>query len=158
MSDQNENTTPERDIVFQRSKLLNAFYVKTAMCAAGQRSGPTFSTFRAGYGLVDETDPLAPVMLDIPANMQDIPNVFYDGTLVSEYSDGVVLCSCEIPAGSVSTPKKYSVLGIYDQDGDLVTVCTKLPDWFSPNESDRCSASLTFPLEYPSQEESDVTV
>ena len=133
--------------VYQRSKLLNKYYEKVGMAAAGQGVCPRFEEFRAGFGLVDVSDPDAPVLLDIPANMTDVPKEFYRGAVEAEYSNGVTVCKCEIPAGAVSTPHKYNLIGIYDQDGDLVAVCTTFPDWVTPTEADRSYPALTFPVE-----------
>lgn len=135
------------DKIYQRSRLLNRYYEKVGMAAAGQGACPRFTEFRAGYGLVDTSDPDNPVLLNIPANMRDVPNEFYRGMVDAEYSNGVTLCKCEIPAGAVDTPVKYNLIGIYDQDGEMVAVCTTFPDWVTPTETDRSYPALTFPLE-----------
>lgn len=135
------------DKIYQRSRLLNRYYEKVGMAAAGKGACPRFTEFRAGYGLVDESNPQSPVLLNIPANMSEVPGEFYRGMVEAEYSNGVTLCKCEIPAGAVDTPVKYNLIGVFDQDGDLVAVCTTFPDWVTPTETDRSYPALTFPLE-----------
>lgn len=135
------------DIIYQRSKLLNRYYEKVGKAGAGLGSCPKFTEFRAGYGLVDTSDPEHPILLNIPANMTEVPNEFYRGLLTAEYSNGVLLCKCEIPAGAVAKPVQFNLIGIFDQDGDLIAVCTSFPDWVTPTEADRSYPSLTFPLE-----------
>jgi len=135
------------EIIYQRSKLLNAYYEKVGKAAAGMGSCPRFTEFRAGYGLVNTSDPDKPVLENIPANMTEVPSEFYRGIVEVEYSNGVTLCKCEIPVGAVSEPTKYNLIGIFDQDGDLVAVCTTFPDWVTPTEADRSYPALTFPLE-----------
>lgn len=133
--------------VYQRSKLLNRYYEKVGKAAAGIGHCPRFVQFQAGYGLVDTSNPNAPVLLNIPPNMTEVPEPFYQGLVQVEYSNGVTLCKCEIPVGAVSEPTKYNLIGIYDQDDDLVAVCTTFPDWVTPTEADRSYPALTFPLE-----------
>lgn len=142
-------------VVYQRSKLLNRYYEKIGKVAAGVGSCPVFTEFRAGFGLVDQTDPANPVLLDIPANMKEVPNEFYRGLVEAFYSNGVTQCKCEIPVGAVSEPKQYNLIGIYDQEGDLVAVSTTFPDWLIPTESERCYPSLTFPVEVVEDENAE---
>lgn len=132
---------------YQRSKLLNKYYEKIGMTAAGQGSCPVFTLFAAGFGLVDETDPENPVLQDIPPNMTEVPREFYRAEVEASYSNGQTICKCEIPVGGVDTPQRFNLIGIFDQDGDLVAVCTTLPDWVTPNEADRAYPVLTFPIE-----------
>lgn len=134
--------------VFQLSRLLNKYYEKVGKAAAGIGACPKFTEFRAGFGLVDETDPDNPQLLQIPPDMTEIPREFYRGLVSAEYSNGTTLCKCEIPQGAVSDAKRYSLTGIYDQDSDLVAVCLTLPDWVTPNEMYRSYPSLSFPMEY----------
>lgn len=133
--------------VFQQAKLLNRYYEKVGLAAAGKGNCPRFTEFRAGFGLVDESNPEAPVLLAIPANLTEIPREFYRGLVEAEYSNGSTLCKCEIPIGGVSTPTRFNMIGIVDQDGDLVAVCTTFPDWVTPTEADRTYPSLNFPIE-----------
>lgn len=134
---------------YQRSKLLNRYYEKVGMAAAGQGACPHFTKFVAGFGLVDETDPENPKLLHIPPDIKEIPREFYRATLEAQYSDGSTLCRCEIPVGAVETPQRYNMIGILDQDDELVAVCLTLPDWVTPTEADRAFPVLTFPLEDP---------
>lgn len=140
------------DTIYQRSKLLNKYYEKTGKAAAGIGACPKFVEFRAGYGLVDMSDPDNPVLLNIPANMSEVPNEFYRGIVEAEYSNGVTQCKCEIPIGAASVPTKFNLIGIFDQDSDLVAVCTTFPDWVTPTEVDRSYPALTFPIEDDEEE------
>ena len=134
---------------YQRSKLLNVYYEKIAMTASGAEDAhcPVFTEWAAGFGLVDETDPDNPVLQDIPGDMTEVPREFYRDVIETQYSNGQVICKCEIPVGAVETPQRFNLIGIFDQDGDLVAVCTTLPDWVTPNEADRAYPILTFPIE-----------
>ena len=139
--------TDKTDVIFQRSKLLNRYYEKVAKAAAGIGHCPRFWEFGAGFGLVDQSDVAHPKLLDIPANMSEVPNEFYRAELTAEYSQGVTMCACEIPAGAVSEPVQYNLIGIYDQDNELVAVCTTFPDWVTPTEAERVMPALAYPLD-----------
>ena len=143
--------------VYQRSKLLNKYYEKVGRVAAGEAGAacPKFTEFRAGYGLVDVSDPDSPVLEHIPPNMTTVPNEFYRGLVTATYSNGVTVCKCEIPANAVVEPVKYNLIGIFDQEGDLVAVCTTFPDWVTPTEADRTYPALTFPIEAVSNDDDD---
>lgn len=132
---------------WQMSKLLNRYYFKTGMANAGNGSCPKFVEFRAGYGLVDDSCPEKPLLKHIPPNMQEIPNEFYRGLVEASCSNGVVVFKCEIPQGAVSSPVRHNLIGIYDQDSELVAVCSTLPDWVTPTEMYRAFPALTFPIE-----------
>lgn len=133
--------------VWQQAKLLNLYYQKVGLAAAGKGSCPRFTEFRAGFGLVDETDLNNPKLLNIPPNLTEVPNEFYRDLVEVEYSDGVTLCKCEIPLGAVGTPVRHNLIGVCDQDSDLVAVCTTLPDWVTPSELYRSFPAVKFPLE-----------
>ena len=139
--------TPQK--VWQTAKLLNRYYDKIGKAAAGIGKCPRFSEFRAGYGLVDESDPADPALLDIPPEMAEIPGEFYRGLVEAQYSDGLLLCKCEIPASAVSEPKRHSLIGIFDDDGELIAVCATLPDWVTPTEVYRAFPAISFPVEKP---------
>lgn len=134
-------------IVYQQAKLLNRYYEKVGRAAAGMGQCPHFVEFRAGFGLVDETDLNHPLLLPIPPNMSAVPNEFYRGPCEPTYANGVTLCKCEMPAGTVGEPKRYNLIGIFDQDSELVAVCVTLPDWITPAEIERAYPALTFPIE-----------
>lgn len=132
---------------WQMSKLMNRYYLKTGMANTGNGSCPKFVEFRAGYGLVDETCPGKPKLLHIPPNMIEVPGEFYRGLVNSTCSNGIVTFECEIPQGAVSEPARHNMIGIFDQDSELVAVCTTLPGWFTPTEIYRAFPALTFPIE-----------
>lgn len=133
--------------VWQQARLLNLYYEKVGKSAAGLGACPQFTEFRAGYGLVDDTDPANPVLLAIPANMADIPNEFYRGLVDVAYNNGTTICKCEIPQQAVGSPVRHNLIGIYDQDSELVAVCQTLPDWVTPTEIYRAFPAITFPIE-----------
>lgn len=132
---------------WQQAKLLNRYYEKVGRAAAGQGCCPRFVEFAAGFGCVDESDPRHPVLINIPPNMEEVPNEFYRAEVQVEYSNGVTLCKCEIPQAAVAEPVRHNLIGIFDQDGELVAVCTTLPDWVTPSEIYRAFPAITFPLE-----------
>lgn len=134
-------------VIWQQAKLLNRYYEKVGLAAAGIGHCPRFTEFRAGFGLIDETDTAHPVLLNIPPNMIEIPNEFYRGLVEVSYSSGVTLCKCEIPESAVGSPVRHSLIGIYDQDSDLIAVCLTLPDWVTPSEIYRAFPAVTFPME-----------
>ncbi len=138
---------PENRQIWQLSKLLNRYYEKVGKAAAGKGRCPRFAEFRAGYGLVDETDPARPTLLPIPGTMKEIPNEFYRGLVNAEYSEGAVLCKCEIPQGAVGAPVRHNLIGVYDEEGDLIAVCATLPDWVTPTEIYRAFPAITFPMD-----------
>lgn len=138
---------PETQKTYQQSKLLNRYYDKIGRAAVGQGACPHFIEFRAGFGLLDECDPGDPKLLPIPPDMTEIPREFYRGLIEAEYSNGTILCKCEIPLGTVSEPTRYNMIGIYDQDTELIAVCTMLPDWVTPTEMNRAYPAVIFPIE-----------
>lgn len=138
--------------VWQRAKLLNRYYDKVGLAAAGIGRCPRFVEFRAGFGLVDEYSPSDPVLQNIPPDMKEIPNEFYRGLVDVSYSAGVALCKCEIPQGAVGSPVRHNLIGIYDDEGDLIAVCSTLPDWVTPSEVYRAFPAITFPREEESSD------
>lgn len=144
---------PDSPTIWQASKLLNTYYKKVGMAAAGKGHCPRFAEFRAGFGLVDETDPAKPSLLPIPGTMTEIPNEFYRGLVETEYSNGIVLCKCEIPQGAVGEPVRHNLVGVYDEEGDLIAVCATLPDWVTPTEIYRAFPAIHFPMD--SEDEND---
>ena len=145
------NTAVEADndkvTVWQRAKLMNRYYDKIGMAATGQGKCPHFVEFRAGFGLIEEDSLTGPVLSDIPADMTDIPSEFYRGLVEVAYSAGALVCKCEIPQGAVGNPVRYNLIGIYDEDSELVAVCSTLPDWVTPTELYRAFPVITFPIE-----------
>lgn len=140
-------TSDNEPAVWQQAKLLNRYYDKVGKAAAGQGNCPRFTEFRAGFGLVDEADPSKPILQPIPPNMEEVPGEFYRGIIDVSYSNGVTLCKCEIPQTAVGAPVRHNIIGIYDQDGELMAVCVTLPDWVTPAEVYRAFPAITFPIE-----------
>ncbi len=133
---------------WQLAILLDRYYEKVGKAAAGMGSCPKFVEFRAGYApdLMDNTA-VPPSLLPIPRDMVDIPNEFYRAEVVASYSNGVTLCKCEIPQSGVSAPVQHNIIGLFDQDGDLVAVALTLPDWVTPSEVYRAYPAITFPIQ-----------
>lgn len=146
-----QNETPQASpSPWQQAKLLNRYYRRVGMAAAGEDSCPRFVTFKAGYdpaleGPEDESG--RPTLNDVSMKMRDIPNPFYEGTVAVDWSEGATLCVAEIPKGAVPEPTKFNLIGIYDQDGGLVAAAATLTDWLTPDELDRSYLSVTFPME-----------
>lgn len=134
---------------WQTSKLMNRYYDKIGRAAADLGVCPKFKTFKAGYGYVDENvaEGQTPLLQAIPADLEEVPNSFYTGNVSVSYSNGTTLVRCEIPQGAVSAPVKCNVIGVYDQDDELVAVCATLPDWVTPSEVYRAYPAITFPIE-----------
>lgn len=133
--------------IWQQARLLNRYYEKVGMAAAGSGCCPRFTEFAAGYGLVDDADPANPKLLPIPASLEELPGEFYRGGIETQFADGVTLCKCEIPQAAVGAPVRHNLIGIYDQDSELVAVCQTLPDWVTPSEIYRAFPAVTFPIE-----------
>lgn len=133
--------------IWQQSKLLNKYYEKVGLAAAGHGKCPRFMEFSAGYGLINDADSALPVLLPIPPDMSEIPNEFYRGLAEVSYSNGVTLCKCEIPQSAVGSPVRHNLIGIFDEDGELMAVCQTLPDWVTPSEIYRAFPAITFPIE-----------
>ena len=135
---------------WQQAKLLNAYYRKVGRAAVGQGACPHFETFQAGYDpeLVGPPDEQGrPTVADIPMKLAEVKNPFYLGTVDSAFSEDTALCVCEIPKGAASEPVQFNVVGLYDQDGELVAAAATLVDWLTPDELDRTYLSVTFPIE-----------
>lgn len=147
MSNPVVNTKPTN--TWQQARLLNKYYEKVGKAAAGVAGSqcPRFTLFGAGFGYVDETDPNNPDLLPIPADLTKVPSEFYKDQVTVSYSKGVTLCKCEIPNNAVDKPVRHNLIGIYDQDNELVAVCTTLPDWITPTEIYRAYPAITFPIE-----------
>jgi hypothetical protein len=142
---------PENNPVWQRAILLDKYYEKVGLAAIGEGGCPRFVSFEAGYGLLDysavvEPDDL-PVIEPIPRDMASVPGSFFSGAITGEYAAGKLTLSGVIPAGGVSTPQLCSLVGIFDQDGDLVAMCASLPDWVAPNEIYKTYPIITLPME-----------
>lgn len=138
---------PDKPSVWQQTKLLNRYYEKVGLAAAGEGICPKFVEFRAGYGLVDDSDSAMPQLLPISGSMSEIPNEFYRGICEVEFSKGMVICKCEIPQSAVSEPVRHNLVGIFDQDSELIAICQTLPDWVTPSEVYRAFPTVTFPYD-----------
>jgi hypothetical protein len=134
------------DTAWLRAKILNRYYDKVGNVAAGAGACPVITTFGVGYGLVDESGD-TPVLAAIPPDLAAVPAEFHVGAPVVAYSNGNLVSQCIVPQGSVGSPVKGNVVGLYDQAGDLVAVCTTYPDWITPDEDFRVNITMSFPVE-----------
>lgn len=132
--------------VWKRTKILPLLGYKMARSMCGQIACPKIEKFRLGYGLVnDAVNP--PVLLPIPDDLEVLPGVFFVGAPQSAASDNRALFACPVPAGSVAVPTRYSCIGLYDQDDDLVAVGVTLPEWLTPDKDYTARPYIDFPTE-----------
>jgi len=129
---------------WKRTAILPLFYWKMARSFCDLLPCPRIKKFKLGFGYVDESG-TTPVFLPIPDDLADIPEAFFEGVPEAAASEGRALFSCVVPTGSVAAPTRCSMLGLYDQDGDLVAVGQFLPDWITPDESNIFRPLIDFP-------------
>jgi hypothetical protein len=132
--------------VWKRTKILPVLGFKMARSICDQIPCPKITRFRLGYGLVDESGE-TPVLQAIPDNLETLPGVFFEGVPASAASEGRALFTCAAPAGSVNMPTRYSCVGLYDQDDDLVAVGVRLPMYLTPDEDYTARPFIDFPSE-----------
>ncbi|CCO46642.1 conserved hypothetical protein [Vibrio nigripulchritudo SOn1] len=136
---------------WQLAKLLPRFYEKNALSICGKASHFKITTFKFGHDpkYVNESKS-PPELVAFDENENTISNIFYTGTLDPNtdvvWSNGRVLFRCEMPKGGVSSPSKFSLTGLFDNDGDLVAVSVDLPDWVTPDESLDVHPYIQFPI------------
>lgn len=129
---------------WKSAKILPHFYDRIGQALIGAGPCPKIVKFKMGHGYVDESvEP--PALLEIPDDLADIPNVFFEGVPELVHSDGRVLSKCHLPQGSVLEPRKYSMTGLYDDQDQLVAVCIDLPDWIVPSDWQTTYAYIDFP-------------
>lgn len=134
---------------YKRSTLLTAFYDRIAGALSGTEPCVKIAEFRFGHGFVDEAtlDPETglPTLLPIPSDLSALPGEFFTGIPQMQKSDGRVLVRCHFPAGSVAQPHKFSLIGLYDEQGNLLCVMQDLPDWLTPSDEHTAYGYLDFP-------------
>lgn len=131
---------------WKRTTILPRLYWKLARAFCDQLPCPRIRAFRLGYGYIDDSG-ATPQIQTIPDDLADIPAVFFAGTPESAASDGRALFSCVVPEGAVAVPTRCSMLGLYDQDDELVAVAQFLPAWINPDEANTYRPFIDFPTE-----------
>ncbi|GAB6035889.1 hypothetical protein JCM15519_04480 [Fundidesulfovibrio butyratiphilus] len=132
--------------VWKRTKTLPMLGYKMARSICDQIPCPKITKFRLGYGLVDESGD-TPALQAIPDDLDTLPGVFFEGAPTPAASEGRALFVCPVPAGSVPVATKYSCIGLYDQDDDLVAVGLRLPTWITPDSDYTARPFIDFPTE-----------
>lgn len=129
--------TTDSEEAWKGARLLPRFYERSAMGAAGIQPPFKFGRFGMGYGYIDDsTNP--PTLEPIPDDLSVIPNEFYSGTFSADdfvYNNGLLMMRCHMPRGGISESKQYSVIGIYDEQDNLLAASVTLPSWVSSDEA-----------------------
>jgi hypothetical protein len=138
----------EDEKIFQSAIILDRFYEKVGRAAAGIGQCPRIIKFKAGYGYLNESVPEGkpPEILSVPYDLEEVPEPFYTGSVDAQFSNGSTLVKCTIPEGGIATSKRCSVIGLYDQDEELVAMCVALPDWVKPSQEYTVYPSINFPI------------
>lgn len=78
-----------------------------------------------------------PSVAAIPLDTAGIPNAFLTNTPIYTYANGRITVRAVLPAGSVpaGTQKKFTSLGILDDQGGLVAVLASTPIWIHDKRS-----------------------
>ena len=132
-----------------KTTTMDWFFERVGLAAIGTGSCAQIASFKIGYGWVDESGS-TPILMDLTGAETAIPGEFYEGTVVGgqlaiTYSGGVLLCACTVPEGALSEAHKASVIGLYDQDGELLAAAVFYPDWMTPDEEYRLNVNINFP-------------
>jgi hypothetical protein len=138
-----------------------ADYIKTVTCdsyfnsigavsAGSGGSCPVITSFKVGYGWVDEAGE-TPILTDLNGTETNVPGIFFTGTkadldMTVSYSGGTLLMQCVVAEGSVSEPEKASAIGIFDQNGNMIAAAAFYPDWITPTEEYRINVYINFPV------------
>lgn len=134
---------------YKRSSLLTKFYDRVAGAISGTEPCVKFAQFGFGHGFVDEAtlDPETglPTLLPIPPDLTALPGEFFTGVPQMQKADGRVLVRCYFPVDSVVQPQKFSLIGLYDEQGNLLCVMQNLPDWLTPSDEHTAFGYLDFP-------------
>jgi hypothetical protein len=132
------------EITWKRAEIQTRLYEKIGQSLVGTGPCPRIVSFKAGYGLVDETTS-PPTLEPLPLSATDVPGLIVSGTPDASMSEGRSLFICAIPEDAVSGPQKCSIIGLYDQDDDLVALASFLPEWLSPGKRYENFVYITFP-------------
>lgn len=139
MSEQNELT-------WKGAKLMPRFYdgIAKSLIPGVDGNCQKITKFKFGYGFIDESA-APPEILDIPDDLEDIPNALFEGVPDLTYSDGRILARCRMPQGSVTEPRQYSLTGLYNDSDQLIAVTIDLPSWLVPSDMHTVYSYIDFP-------------
>ncbi len=131
--------------VWKRAEIQTRLYGKMARSLTSLGACPRITSFRAGYGWIDESGE-TPELLPLPTNAEGIPGEIFSGSPEASLSDGRALFVCAIPEDAVATPRKCTVIGLFDHEGELAAVASFLPEWLTPGKRYENLIYITFPL------------
>lgn len=131
-------------INWQSAKIMPRFYDSIARAMIGEGGCRHIAKFKMGYGYLDEST-TPPEILEVEDDLEDIPNVFFEGVPVLHYQDGRILARCHMPDGSVNEPRQYSLTGLYDDQDNLIAVSVDLPAWVVPSNRHTTFTYVDFP-------------
>ncbi|MDX5979549.1 hypothetical protein [Vreelandella alkaliphila] len=131
-------------INWQSAKIMPRFYDGIARSMIGEGPCRKIAKFKMGYGFLD-TSQTPPMILDVPDDLEDIPNVFFEGVPHLQYGDGRILARCHMPDGHITEPHQYSLTALYDDADNLVAVSIDLPAWVVPSNRHTTFTYIDFP-------------
>lgn len=132
-----------------KTTTMDWFFTRIGQAAIGTGSCAVITSFKVGYGWVDESG-AEPVLADLDGTQTDVPGAFFtgtvaDGDMIVGYSGGVLLSQCTIATGELIEAQKASVIGLYDQDDELLAAAVFYPDWVTPDEDYKINVHMNFP-------------
>ena len=131
-------------ITWKKAKILPKLYERVGKSLAGLEGCPKITHFKIGYGFIDETKN-PPILKNLPDDMTDIPNVIYEGTTENDFSDNKSLFKCVIPETAVAEPTKATVIGLFEDNGNLLAAVSFLPEWLYPEKTYEDYVYIVFP-------------
>lgn len=140
MSNPAEGKRPQ---VWKKTRIMPGLFRRFAAALIGNGACPRIESFALGYGWYDQS--LDEPLLGIPDDITSIPGMFYEGTPQREVSGEMALFKCVIPSGSVTQATPCTVIGLYDQTGELVAVAHFLLEWITPDKDSEQHCYITFP-------------
>ncbi|MGP9633783.1 hypothetical protein ACT3R7_12020 [Halomonas sp. AOP43-A1-21] len=131
-------------INWQTAKIMPRFYDSIGNAMIGKGPCRQIAKFKMGYGFLDESQS-PPMILDVPDDLEDIPNVFFEGVPELTFKDGRIIATCFMPDGYITQPHQYSLTAIYDNADDLIAVSIDLPAWVVPSNRHTTFTYIDFP-------------
>jgi hypothetical protein len=132
------------EITWKRAEIQTRLYDKIGQSLTGVGPCPRVASFAAGYGHIDETTN-PPTLESLPLSASEVPGFITSGIPEASMSDGRALFVCAIPEDAVSAPQKCNIIGLYDQDDELVALASFLPEWLAPGKRYENFVYITFP-------------
>lgn len=132
------------EVTWKRAEIQTRLYDKIGQSLTGVGPCPQVASFVAGYGHIDETTS-PPTLQELPLDATSVPGAIYSGVPEASMSDGRALFVCAIPEDAVTAPEKCTVIGLFDQDDDLVALASFLPEWLTPGKRYENFVYITFP-------------